>query len=183
MVDSVTLVSPPCLLFIVGSLQAGSANGAALDAAAGAVGDDADVTWFELLADVPPFNPDRADEPSLAVDTLRTLVTAADAIVIATPEYAHSLPGVLKNALDWLVGTGELYGKTVALISAGTSGGARALAALDQTLRAQGALVVAQLEIAGIVPKRGPSGEITDRATLAEITNLVRSLLAARPSG
>jgi chromate reductase, NAD(P)H dehydrogenase (quinone) len=165
------------LLFIVGSLQSGSANRAVLDSAARSLAGDAIVTWFEQLGEVPPFNPDRADEPAAAVDAMRELVAAADAIVIATPEYAHSLPGMLKNALDWLVGTGELYGKTVGLISAGTSGGARALAALGQTLQAQGAHVVARLQIAGVVPKRGASGEITDPATIAEIEALVRSLL------
>ena len=165
------------LLFIVGSLQTGSANRAVLDVAATSLGDDASVSWFERLGEVPPFNPDRADESAPAVNTLRRQVTEADAIVIATPEYAHSLPGVLKNALDWLVGTGELYGKTVGLISAGTSGGSRALAALEQTLRAQGAHVAARLEIAGVMPKRGARGEITDQATIVEIDTLVRSLL------
>ena len=171
------LVTTHRLLFIVGSLQTGSANRAVLDAAAHAAGDDSLVTWFERLGEVPPFNPDRADESAPAVETLRRQVTEADAIVIATPEYAHSLPGVLKNALDWLVGTGELYGKTVGLISAGTSGGARALAALEQTLRAQGAEVAARLEIAGVTPKRGPGGDITDQATIADIDALVRSLV------
>ncbi len=71
-------------------------------------------------ASLPPFNPDDdvEDEPKPEpVETFRQLVGASDAIVIAAPEYAHGLPGVLKNALDWLVASETFAGKRVVLIN------------------------------------------------------------------
>ena len=72
------------------------------------------------LAKLPPFNPDDdiEDKPKPEpVATLRALVDASDALVIAAPEYAHGLPGALKNALDWLVASETFAGKPTALIN------------------------------------------------------------------
>ena len=133
------------LLTISGSLQDVSANGALLDAVATAGGLAADdvVTRAVSIGDIPHFRPDRED-PVDAVERFRAQLAAADAVVIATPEYAHSLPGSLKNALDWIVGTGELYGKPVVVMYATNSvqRGGLGRAALEQTLRAQGAVIV-----------------------------------------
>ena len=133
------------LLTISGSLQDVSSNGTLLDAVATAGGlavDDV-VTRSVSIGDIPHFRPDRTD-PVDAVERFRAQLAAADAVVVATPEYAHSLPGSLKNALDWLVGTGELYGKPVAVTCAANSvqRGGLGRAALEQTLRAQGAVIV-----------------------------------------
>ena len=76
---------------------------------------------YHDLAKLPPFSPDDdvEDEPKPEpVETFRQLVGASDAIVIAAPEYAHGLPGVLKNALDWLVASETFAGKRVVLINA-----------------------------------------------------------------
>ncbi|MCA9623176.1 MAG: NAD(P)H-dependent oxidoreductase, partial [Myxococcales bacterium] len=89
----------------------------------------------------------------------REALRSSDAVFMAAPEYGHSLPGALKNAIDWLIGSGELYGKPVAITAAvgDPRRGHRGLDALARTLRAAGARVVHQLptvasdEAAGIV--------------------------------
>ncbi len=172
------------LLLVSGSLQRSSTNRALLEVAAHCAEAFARVTWYTRLADIPHFNPDltAADDLS-SVAGWRTAVRDADGVLISTPEYAHSLPGSLKNALDWLVGSGELYGKPVGLMSAGTSGGQRALDALAQTLRAQGASVVAQLSVAGVRPKLDARGDVVDPETIAQTCALVAELAdAARPT-
>lgn len=142
------------LLGVCGSLQAGSSNAAVLRAVAGLL--PADVEWevFESTGDLPAFNPDISDAAApAAVRRWRSALSAADGVVISTPEYAHSLPGALKNALDWVVGTGELVDMPVLAISAGPSGGSRAMSALNQVLRAVSADVVASIEIASVRQK------------------------------
>ena len=156
------------LLTVCGSLQTRSANRAALDVvhdAARVAG--ATIDEYEALALIPPLNPDAGDEPGAAVADWRARIARADAVVIASPEYAGSLAGVVKNALDWIVGSGELYTKPVGLISAGTSGGYHARAALVQTLTWQGAHVVASLGIDAPRTKTAADGRFTDVATLA----------------
>lgn len=102
------------LLAISGSLRAVSSSTELLRAAAGL--SPVPLRIYGALAEVPPFNPD-VEERALPppVEELRGEVAAAAGLVIATPEYAHGVPGVLKNALDWLVGGMEAYGKPVAL--------------------------------------------------------------------
>lgn len=121
------------ILAVVGSLNPGSSN-AALAAAAGP-----SVVEAPSIGLLPHFDPSLPEPPTVAA--WRAAVAGADAVLIAAPEYAHSLPGVLKNALDWLVGTGELYEKPVAVLAATPrhGGGALGRQALVQTLRAQGA--------------------------------------------
>jgi len=171
-------VQPVDLLLVSGSLQRVSANRALLAVAASCAEADARVAWFEGIADIPHFNPDLTDdlEPVVA---WRRAIGRADCLLIASPEYAHSLPGSLKNALDWLVGAGELYEKPVGLMSAGLSGGRRALDALTQTLHAQGARVVGQLEVAGVRPKQDTDGNIVDADTIAQTCALVTDLVQA----
>jgi chromate reductase, NAD(P)H dehydrogenase (quinone) len=109
------------VLAISGSLRKRSTNTAALEALARLAPDGVRVLVYRDLAKLPPFNPDDdvEDEPKPEpVETLRALVGASDAIVIAAPEYAHGLPGVFKNALDWLVASETFAGRRVALINA-----------------------------------------------------------------
>ena len=99
---------------------------------------------YESLDTIPPFSPDRDTDPAPApVSELRTMARIADAVLLATPEYAGGMPGTLKNALDWLVGSGELYGKAVVILSAAPSEhrGHNARQSLEFTLRMQGAKV------------------------------------------
>ncbi len=168
---------PVELLFVSGSLQRVSANRALLRVAARCVDGRAHVVAFDGIAAIPHFDPDIEHDELPAVDAWKDAVRSAHGVLIATPEYAHSLPGSLKNALDWLVGTGELYDKPVALMSAGTGGGRLALDALAQTLHAQGARVVDRLSVAGVRPKLDERGEIADAGTIAGTCTLVGALL------
>ena len=144
------------ILGIAGSLQSHSTNAALLDVARLRAPEDLEVVVFNALAQIAPFNPELDPVPP-AVERLRALVEMADGVLIATPEYAHGLPGVLKNALDWLVGSGELYAKPVVIVSAAPSSerGAHARADLERTLRAQGADVLGSTTIAVPTSVRG----------------------------
>jgi chromate reductase len=171
-------MEPVHLLLISGSLQRASSNRALLKIAARCAEDLATVSWYERIDDVPHFNSDLPDdlEPVVA---WRAAMRAADGVLISSPEYAHSLPGSLKNALDWLVGSGDLYEKPVGLMSAGLSGGERALDALAQTLHAQGSNIVGRLSVPGVRPKLGANGDIADLETIAQTCVLVDALVDA----
>src|SRR3954466_12129762 len=106
------------LLAICGSLRAGSSNAMLLEVAARLLPASATCTIFNGIADLPAFNPDADVEPApVSVQRWRTALAAADGILLSSPEYAHGVPGALKNALDWVVGSNELVGKPVALIN------------------------------------------------------------------
>jgi chromate reductase, NAD(P)H dehydrogenase (quinone) len=120
MSDFPSPTKPMRLLAISGSLRRVSTNTAALEALARLAPEGVKVLVYRDLAKLPPFNPDDdvEDGPTLEpVETLRELIGASDALVIAAPEYAHGLPGALKNALDWLVASEIFAGKPTALIN------------------------------------------------------------------
>jgi NAD(P)H-dependent FMN reductase len=105
------------ILAISGSLRKAS-NTSVLQAMALLAPQGVAVESFDGLADLPAFNPDLDDAAGFsAVRDFRARIAAADGVLISSPEYAHGVPGALKNALDWLVGSGELVGKPVALIN------------------------------------------------------------------
>ena len=121
MSDFPSPTKPMRVLAISGSLRRASTNMAALEALARLAPEGIKALVYRDLAKLPPFNPDDdvEDKPKPEpVETLRALVGASDAIVIAAPEYAHGVPGVLKNALDWLVASETFAGKPVVLINA-----------------------------------------------------------------
>jgi NAD(P)H-dependent FMN reductase len=108
---------PVSILLISGSLRAGSTNSSLLRTAGSLAPEGVVTTLYDALGDLPHFNPDDDVEgqplpPEPA--KLRRLLDEADAVLFCTPEYAGTLPGSLKNAIDWLVGSGELYRKPVA---------------------------------------------------------------------
>lgn len=113
------------VLGISGSLRRGSLNSALLRAAAERLPAGAELVVFERLGDVPPYDEDLETagfEPD-AVRELREAVRSADAVLIATPEYNHSIPGQLKNALDWVsrpAGKSVMSGVPAAAIGAST---------------------------------------------------------------
>ena len=143
------------VLGISGSLRRGSLNSALLRAAAERLPAGVEMTTFERLAEIPPFSEDaEAGAAPDAVRELREAIRGADAILIATPEYNHSLPGQLKNTLDWAsrpAGHSALNGKPAAAIGASKSmfGAVWAQAELRKVLAAMGGRVVeAELPVA-----------------------------------
>jgi chromate reductase, NAD(P)H dehydrogenase (quinone) len=120
MSDFPSLAKSLRILAISGSLRRASTNTAALEALAKLAPEGVKVLVYRDLGRLPPFNPDDDIEGKPKpepVATLRALVDASDALVIAAPEYAHGLPGALKNALDWLVASETFAGKPTALIN------------------------------------------------------------------
>ncbi|HEU4429708.1 MAG TPA: NADPH-dependent FMN reductase [Myxococcota bacterium] len=110
------------VLAICGSLRAASSNGALLDAAARLAPEGVRVERFPGIAALPHFNPDLdVDPPPPAVAAWRRALRDADAILVSSPEYVHGVPGALKNALDWIVSSGEFSGKPLALIDTSRS--------------------------------------------------------------
>jgi len=110
------------LLAISGSLRAASSNSRLLDAAVALAPPGVQVIRYDGLGTLPPFNPDvEADGLPAPVGQLRALVARADAIVISSPEYAHGVPGSLKNALDWLVSGVELAALVAGVQAAATA--------------------------------------------------------------
>ena len=112
------------VLGISGSLRADSYNSGLLRAAAGVLPPGAELEIFEGLKAIPPYDADDdLDFGPAPVRELRSAIEAADAVLIATPEYNASLPGVLKNALDWASrphATNPLRGKPAAVVGAST---------------------------------------------------------------
>lgn len=168
------------ILAVSGSLQSRSTNRAALAVAAAALAaDDVAVEIWDDLAAVPAFDPDRESDPGTALGHLRDRLAAADGVLIATPEYAAAIPGALKNALDWLVGSADLYGKPIAILSAGTTGGHHARHQLVRSLTWQGAHVIGHLGIEAPRAKSDDKGHLVEMATVAEVGGLARRLVEA----
>ena len=111
------------LLGLAGSLRTRSFNRYLLEAGRELTPAGTTITVYEHLADIPPFNEDLEANPPLGVTRLRQAMQAADGLLIATPEYNQSVPGVLKNVIDWLSRSDPaqgLTGKPVAVIGATT---------------------------------------------------------------
>jgi len=173
------------ILAISGSLRASSSNTALLRAAVCLAPDDVEIMVYEGLGRLPPFNPDLdGAEPQTVLD-LRTRVQAADGVLFACPEYAHGVPGVLKNALDWAVASPAFVGKPVALINTAPRA-SHAQASLAETLSTMSAILVSakplivsvagrKLDAAGILADPEISG-----ALRAAITTLARAIAVRR---
>lgn len=106
------------LLALSGSLRAASINSALLRAACRLAPGGVAIEVFTGLGNLPLFNPDLESGPPAAVAQFRSAVAASDALLIASPEYAHGVTGTIKNALDWLVGFEPFAFKPVAVLNA-----------------------------------------------------------------
>ena len=156
------------LLAISGSLRATSSNGAIVRAIARLA--DVPVRIYEGVGALPHFSPDLDVEPlPEPVAVLRRAVGAAAGLVIATPEYAHGMPGSLKNVLDWLVSATEPIDKPVLLVSASPSGAAHAHAQLTEVLRTMSMRVIDGGAHVFSRAKLDAAGEVADAARLAAL--------------
>src|SRR6187399_2338279 len=160
---------------IAGSLRKGSYNRSALRAAVKLVPPGSTLEISDL-DDIPPFNEDHERDPPAAVRQLRTAVKAADAVLIATPEYNYSVPGVLKNAIDWAsrpYGDSAWSEKPVAIMGAsvGALGSARAQYHLRQIFVSLNLFAINQPEImiGNASAKFDAEGNLTDESTREHI--------------
>jgi chromate reductase len=168
------------VLAVVGSLQARSSNKALVEVFSAKLGSGVTITQTRALHVLPPFNSDfESEDVPAPVTAWRAELAAADAVVFATPEYAFGIAGALKNSLDWVVGSGELVAKPVAIMGASTmaTGASLALEALERTLRVMSAEVVGVLSVPHVRAKLDADGRVTDDATNANLDDLAEKLL------
>ncbi len=135
------------VLALCGSLRAASLNAVLLRATARLAPPGTGVTLFEGMGRLPLFNPDLEDRPPAPVAALRAAVAGSQALLIASPEYAHGVSAVIKNALDWLVSFEPFVGLPVAVLNASPRA-RHAREALIETLTTMSATLVAQACIA-----------------------------------
>lgn len=168
------------LLGIAGSLRSGSHNRELLRLASGSLPDGVELVTWDGLRDLPAFDEDAETQPPLSVARMRAAMENADAVLFSVPEYNGSIPGALKNALDWAsrpAGAGALRGKPVAVMSASTGsfGGVWAQAETKKVLGLMGARVVGEELAVGKAHERlvEPGDEL-----LAGIAAMVEALAA-----
>lgn len=173
------------ILAISGSLRRDSHNTALLRAAADRMPAGVELELWDGLKAVPPYDEDDDGELAPAtVTALRSALAGADAVLFATPEYNHSVPGSLKNALDWVsrpISTNPLRSKPVAVIGASTGifGAVWAQAELRKVLSAIGARVLDRELAVGQAAERIAGGSVGDDEVLAELGDVVDELAAA----
>ena len=170
------------ILAISGSLRRDSHNSALLRAAAELLPSDVDVTIHDGLKAIPPFDEDDLADVPDAVQRLRDEVDSADAVLIATPEYNHSIPGQLKNALDWLsrpLAESPLRNKPAAVIGASTGmfGAVWAQAEARKVLASIGARVVdREVPVPSADEQFHPDGRLRDEELEREIASVLGAL-------
>jgi chromate reductase len=165
------------VLGISGSLRARSSNTELLRAASSLAPANVRITVFSGLDALPHFNPDLDGEgavPPPAVGDLRRRVRCADALLICSPEYAHGVPGALKNALDWLVSVPDVIAKPVGLVNASPRA-TYAHAALVETLRTMSLTVVPDASIA--MPLTGRALSAADIARDPELATALLDVI------
>jgi chromate reductase len=174
------------ILAISGSVRQSSWNTKLLHSAAQLLPDGVELELWKGLKSVPPYDEDDDVEPApAAVAELRDAIAGADAILFATPEYNSSIPGVLKNAIDWAsrpLATNPLRNKPVAVTgaSAGAFGAVWAQAELRKVLAATGARVTEGEVAVGHAPlKFDENGILADAELREQLGEVVETLVAA----
>jgi len=172
------------ILGFAGSLRKNSYNRSLLRTALELVPKDAKLEMFDLDG-IPPFNQDLENEPPEKVKEFKAKIRAADAILISTPEYNYSIPGVLKNAIDCAsrpYGDNAFEHKPVAIMGAspGMMGTARAQYHLRQCFVFLTCFALNQPEVmvSSAQEKIDRDGKVTDQKTRAKIRELLESLVA-----
>jgi NAD(P)H-dependent FMN reductase len=173
------------LLVLLGSLRADSHNARLADAAIAHLPSGVEVTVFDALADLPHYSADIDAEPLPAVAArLRAEIAAADAVLVVTPEYNGSLPGSLKNAIDWASrprGSAALSGIPTAVLAASISPRAAQWAREDavRVLRVAGAAVIEDTVGVGTVAEAFSERRLVD----ADLDAALRDLMLRLTSG
>ncbi|HVU98044.1 MAG TPA: NADPH-dependent FMN reductase [Puia sp.] len=167
------------ILAIPGSTRSHSTNHGLIRAIATLVSDRLTIETYDGIGRLPHFDPGLTDAGTPPeVLAFRGMLSAADGVLICTPEYAHGVPGSLKNAIDWTVGSGEFSQKPTVLITASTDG-RFGHAALLETLRVIEARNIGQLNL--LIPfvrtKVSGDGKITDSATLEAVKTMMNLLI------
>jgi chromate reductase len=172
------------VLGIAGSVRAGSHNLKLLRAAGELLPEDVEFEIWDGLKAVPPYDEDDDVLPAPApVAALRDAIAGADAVLFATPEYNSSIPGVLKNAIDWVsrpLATNSLRNTPVAVIGASTGmfGAVWAQAELRKVLAATGARVLEEEVPVGHAPSRfDDDGNLVDEAVRERLAAVVTQLV------
>jgi chromate reductase, NAD(P)H dehydrogenase (quinone) len=167
------------ILAISGSLRKQSTNLTIIENIAEMFAGKINVTIYDGLARLPHFNPDLESKTQIAeVADFRRQIREADGILICTPEYVFSIPGALKNALEWTVGTSDFAGKPTALITASSLGEKthESLFLVLKTIEAKISDDTALL-ISGARTKINSTGKLSDAATIEAVNLLIESLL------
>jgi chromate reductase, NAD(P)H dehydrogenase (quinone) len=170
------------LLGICGSTRKASLNAALLRTVGEQLPEDATMTVYEGLEKLPIFNSDLPEPPGVLA--LKGAIAAADGVIFAVPEYNYSIPGGLKNALDWVSrppATSPMRGKPIALVGAATgmSGTIRAQLHLRQILVYSDSICMAQPEV--LIPRaheRFADGQLTDPSTRELIERFTTAFVA-----
>ena len=174
------------VLGISGSLRRESHNTKLLRAAADVLPPGAELVLFDRLRDIPPFDEDTEHARADAVRELWEAVEDADAVLISTPEYNHSIPGQLKNAIDWLsrpVDRNPFLRKPVAVVGASTGlfGAVWAQAELRKVLGALQAKVLdAELPLSQAQTRFDEAGALVDEPALDALAGILADLLEVR---
>jgi chromate reductase len=173
------------VLGISGSLRDGSYNTSLLRGASELLPPDVELEHWDGLKAVPPYDEDDDVQPAPpAVTSLREAIAGADAVLFATPEYNWSVPGVLKNAIDWAsrpLASNPLRNKPVAVIGASTGafGAVWSQAELRKVLSATGARVLGGELAVGHAPTRfDDQGRLVDRELREQLGEVVAALVA-----
>ncbi|NJP68513.1 NADPH-dependent FMN reductase [Streptomyces spiramenti] len=172
------------LLLVSGSTRGGSVNAAVLATVAAEVGREARTARHRGIGGLPHFNPDLDRDPvPTPVAELRNAIDSATAVLFSTPEYAGTMPGALKNLLEWTIGATVLSGKPVGWVNPSTAPARAAgtYAALRTVLGYTGAELVPGALADIPVPRSaiGPDGTVADAALRAGLGDVARRLLAA----
>jgi chromate reductase len=174
------------VLAISGSLRSGSYNTTLLRAAAEVAPEDVEIVLYEGLKALPGYDEDDDTEtPPAAVVELREAIAGADAILFATPEYNASIPGVLKNALDWAsrpFATNALRNKPVTVVGASTGGfgAVWAQADLRRVLKTIGARVIGEeVPVPAAHTRTDEEGRLADAETEERLREVLDALVAA----
>jgi len=165
---------------ISGSTRAHSSNEVILKLIAGLYQDELDVHIYDQLARLPHFNPDVDDDHvEQSVANFRALIDSADGVLICTPEYVFSLPGALKNALEWTVSTTVFSEKPFAFIVASGLGEKtfESLALIMNTILQYKIDDDAKLLIQGARAKINSNGDVADPKVLQDIRQVVDALI------